>query len=239
MKKIILVFLMFFPISVFAFDFGCAVPSVNTDDCTSTQLFNNNTPNTKSNSVTDTNIINNNNSGTSAAGSSSSGDRAEMEEMIALKTQVLARELNRQYKYLEATVNRFQMQLQKAIAKDNADFQEEYAAAGSESSDKGTEKFDKSKFIANCTGRNQETIVNCFQDRIDELQNYIKADSKKTPNSAASALKDLCKNIKQFTSEDSCSSCSKSDQNCLNELNYSLINKLNDSKKQNQANPSK
>lgn len=243
MKKIILVSLMFFLVTLTGkaneFDLNCTRRDISSNctlckdgyklengKCIIELSFSSNRTNSFLNLLTPT-------STTSTSTTASSGDKEEMDEVIRLKTQVLARELNRQYKYLETTVNRFQMQLQKAIAKDNADFQEEYADSGSSSSE-SDDKFNASSFNPSCSGRTTEAIANCFFDKIDELSPYVPSSSKKIPSKVKTAMKSLCNNIVNYTDDkEICgTSCGTLDQTCLSQMSYALTNKVEASKKQ-------
>lgn len=109
----------------------------------------------------------------SAANPDYSG-RSEMQEVIALKTTIIAQQMYKQYEYLEAMIRRLKTQLEKATL--TASLQ----AAGAKSSSDGTESDvnwkdkDRDIFmddgITNCkTIIDMKSMLTCYQGNIDQI----------------------------------------------------------------------
>lgn len=100
--------------------------------------------------------------------------RSEMQEVIALKTTIIAQQMYKQYEYLEAMIRRLKTQLEKATL--TASLQ----AAGAKSSSDGTESDvnwkdkDRDIFmddgITNCKKIiNMGSMLTCYQGNIDQI----------------------------------------------------------------------
>lgn len=111
--------------------------------------------------------------------------RSIMQDVIALKTTVIAQQMYKQYEYLEAMIRRLKTQLEKATL--TASLQ----AAGAKSSSDGTESDvnwkdkDRDIFmddgITNCkTKYGNEERFNCYKSNIEAID--AQSNNGKTPN---------------------------------------------------------
>lgn len=123
--------------------------------------------------------------------------RSEMQEVIALKTTIIAQQMYKQYEYLEAMIRRLKTQLEKATL--TASLQ----AAGAKSSSDGTESDvnwkdkDRDIFmddgITNCKNiLDMDSMLKCYQGNIGEIE----SQSSKGNNPTTEMKKQLAHEIK-------------------------------------------
>ncbi|MCL2331148.1 MAG: hypothetical protein FWC61_01230 [Proteobacteria bacterium] len=96
--------------------------------------------------------------------------RDEMNKVVAMKSELITREMKRQYDYLDATVKRFQIQLQKAVLVAQAEAAGA-PAAGSATGGSGTGLAGAD----NCNGKSRTDTVYCLRNNYTKMQNAIAA----------------------------------------------------------------
>lgn len=97
----------------------------------------------------------------------------EMDRVVALKANLVTREMKKQYDYLDATVKRFQIQLQKAILISQA----EASGAPSGSPGGGTSSSVSSGIsgTSDCSGKSRSLMVECLRENYRIMLNAANA----------------------------------------------------------------
>lgn len=103
-------------------------------------------------------------------------ERGYMRDIIALKTELMTQQLNKQYEYLEAMIRRFKTQLEKAVLATR--LQASGASSDDSSSSGGSSGFksnDRNIFIngvENCNNKLLPTdVLNCLNTNLNTISN--------------------------------------------------------------------
>ena len=96
-------------------------------------------------------------------------DRDEVDKVVAMKANLVTREMKKQYDYLDATVKRFQIQLQKAVLVAQA----EAAGAPAAGSSSGAGAISG---MTSCSGKNRTETVICLRSNYSKLSNALAAN---------------------------------------------------------------
>lgn len=113
--------------------------------------------------------------------SENAAEREEVQEIVALKTTVIAEQMYKQYEYLAATLRRLKTHLEKAVF--SADLQA--AGAKSEDTTSSTASYtnkEESIYLpgaANCYTGDTDTALNCLQSNLNTVLGSIKSQRKK------------------------------------------------------------
>lgn len=176
--------------------------------------------------------------------------RSEMQEVIALKTTIIAQQMYKQYEYLEAMIRRLKTQLEKATL--TAALQ----AAGAKSSSDGTESDvnwkdkDRDIFmddgITNCkTKYGNEERFNCYKSNIEAIDDQ--SNNGKAPNTEMKKqlVREMENMNKTWSDKEKCkfsgctsnSMATKTFENCLDKARECLheVKKELDEEKQKNA----
>lgn len=144
--------------------------------------------------------------------------RTLMQDVIALKTTVIAQQMYKQYEYLEAMVRRLKTQLEKATL--TASLQA--AGATSDSSSGGSSSWrdaDKSVYmsagVTNCMNIYDDAkILECYQNNINSIVSQSGNGNKPTREMKQQLVNDL-KNLKGIQFE-TATACESVDADCIN-----------------------
>ena len=144
--------------------------------------------------------------------------RTLMQDVIALKTTVIAQQMYKQYEYLEAMVRRLKTQLEKATL--TASLQA--AGATSDSSSGGSSSSwrdaDKSVYmsagVTNCMNIYDDAkILECYQNNINSIVSQSGNGNKPTREMKQQLVNDL-KNLKDIKFE-TATACESVDADCI------------------------
>ena len=125
-------------------------------------------------------------------------DKAELQEIIALKTTVISQQLYKQYEYLSATLRRLKIQLEKAVL--TANLEAAGAKDGESSSSKtgglagGSSSTDKQNGIylpgaENCSNKlDYDAAYNCIQTNLSLIISQSKANRSKATKQLTETL---------------------------------------------------
>lgn len=104
--------------------------------------------------------------------------KEDMDQVVALKANLITREMKKQYDYLDATVKRFQIQLQKAILIAQA----EAAGAPSASGSSGGSGSGSASLAGadNCSGKSRTDTVYCLRNNYQKLMSAVNANQVNT-----------------------------------------------------------
>ncbi len=99
--------------------------------------------------------------------------RQLMNDVVALKSTIIAQQLKKQYDFLDATVKRFQVQMKKAI------LTAELEAAGAAPGDNGTTSKTGGVSYLSCAMKGSTDTISCVRQNISEINREIanKADT--------------------------------------------------------------
>ena len=162
-------------------------------------------------------------------------DKQLMKDVIALKTTVMAQQMNKQYEYLEAMIRRFKIQLEKAVLTTSL----EAKGAGTSSSSSGGGYPSRNVALGeDCSGKNRTDTVYCLRGNYSKLQqavasrqytNEIKEQIVRDANAIRWFDSELKKNLCDGTVDDSkcCFTKAYLDKNtisaCLGKINGAII----------------
>jgi hypothetical protein len=137
----------------------------------------------------------------------STADREDMRRVIAIKTNLITREMRKQYDYLDATVKRFQIQLQKAVLVARA---EAAGAPAAGSSGGGSSSLSGAN---DCMNKSRAEMVICLRNNLSLIQSAVNANKdlsmvRKQIESDTRAMTSMT------TNKDSCPDCSNNSNIC-------------------------
>ncbi len=144
--------------------------------------------------------------------------KAELNRLIASKVTLLTREMQRQYNYLESTTMRFQMQLQKAIAR--VESGEDLTASASGASGSVSSE--------DCLIKSTDTDrMYCFNNQLSQSKSLI--SGKTVSDKARKQLAKLASSINSYstnrvTGVGAVSGCSESEIKDANQANTCIAN---------------
>ena len=95
--------------------------------------------------------------------------RDEMNKVVAMKSELITREMKRQYDYLDATVKRFQIQLQKAVLVAQAE------AAGAPAAGSTSGGGTSLAGANNCMNKDRTETVSCLRNNMGLIQTAVNA----------------------------------------------------------------
>ena len=143
-------------------------------------------------------------------------DREQMNQVVALKTTVIAQQMKKQYDYLEATIKRLKTQLEKAVLTTNMQVA---GAAANEDSYKSNDKNVILSDAENCKLKTStKSTMECFQTNIRAIRYAISNGNtnqakKQLQNDLGTAnlysIKDMpnCENISSLSRKDDITKC--------------------------------
>lgn len=164
--------------------------------------------------------------------------RAEMREIIALKTTVMTQQMNKQYEYMESMIRRFKSQLEKAVLKTKLNVAS--GASDSEKSSKAEEKQAWKNEVKNCntSSTSDSALLDCYESNINVFRNELNANGatsglRSEMNKAYTALtKEKFSSGTDYTCEAACSQGMRTKQSdfetCLDSMNKCLRTKRRD-----------
>ncbi len=160
-------------------------------------------------------------------GSGKSEDREKMNEIIALKTTVIAQQMYKQYATLEQMIKQLKVMLEKEVLKASVQ------VAGGTSSD--TDTTDKVEF-SSCSAFDDEEALSCLRDNYAKLQPIVEKgrlnnnyrDQLSKDCAVLEALSLVGSDNKKFSCKSKCSNINSKQnmQNCLEQI-AGGINALN------------
>ncbi len=154
-----------------------------------------------------------------------SEDREKMNEIIALKTTVIAQQMYKQYATLEQMIKQLKVMLEKEVLKASVQ------VAGGTSSD--TDTTDKVEFDT-CSPIDEETALSCLRSNYSKLQPYVtKKNLKNNVKKQLTADSTVLKTLLDSKYTDNCKSISTNNvETCFN----GIAKGINDLNKQIQNN---
>ena len=159
-------------------------------------------------------------------------DREFMREVVALKTTLMTQQMNKQYEYLESMINRFKIQLEKAILLTRL----EKAGASSESSYEGgsssfasNDKYMVLSGTQNCMKMSSiDASLSCLQSNVRIAMDAINAgnlrDARKQLEQDVSAWKNIDDKAIADCSEIAKKTKKEDIQKCATSFNFALMN---------------
>lgn len=155
-----------------------------------------------------------------------SEDREKMNEIIALKTTVIAQQMYKQYASLEQIIKQLKVMLEKEVLKASVQ------VAGGTSSDDDTST-DKVEFDT-CSPIDEETALSCLRSNYSKLQPYVtKKNLKNNVKKQLTADSTVLKTLLDSKYTDNCKSISTNNvETCFN----GIAKGINDLNKQIQNN---
>lgn len=155
-----------------------------------------------------------------------SEDREKMNEIIALKTTVIAQQMYKQYATLEQMIKQLKVMLEKEVLKASVQ------VAGGTSSDDDTST-DKVEFDT-CSPIDEETALSCLRSNYSKLQPYVtKKNLKNNVKKQLTADSTVLKTLLDSKYTDNCKSISTNNvETCFN----GIAKGINDLNKQIQNN---
>ena len=155
-----------------------------------------------------------------------SEDREKMNEIIALKTTVIAQQMYKQYATLEQMIKQLKVMLEKEVLKTSVQ------VAGGTSSDDDTST-DKVEFDT-CSPIDEETALSCLRSNYSKLQPYVtKKNLKNNVKKQLTADSTVLKTLLDSKYTDNCKSISTNNvETCFN----GIAKGINDLNKQIQNN---
>lgn len=155
-----------------------------------------------------------------------SEDREKMNEIIALKTTVIAQQMYKQYASLEQIIKQLKVMLEKEVLKASVQ------VAGGTSSDDDTST-DKVEFDT-CSPIDEETALSCLRSNYSKLQPYVtKKNLKNNVKKQLTADSTVLKTLLDSKYTDNCKSISTNNvEKCFN----GIAKGINDLNKQIQNN---
>ena len=117
--------------------------------------------------------------------------QAEMRDMIALKITVISQQMYKQYEYLNATLKRLQIQLEKSVLTSNLEAAGAQSEDGSSSSGRGlVGGSSKNSQYENCSGKDLQGTLYCLRQNYSALSGQIN-NKKCNTNEKKQLNKDL------------------------------------------------
>ena len=157
---------------------------------------------------------------------SSSAEREEIKQMIAMKITVISQQMYKQYEYLNATLKRLKIQLEKATLTANL---EAAGAKSDDSSSGGLLGSNKNSQYTNCSGKDFDGTLYCLRQNYALLaekgEKCKQADKKQLEKDTAIlngllTTKITLDNTCDFSTTGSSAKC----ESCITQYNLGLIN---------------
>lgn len=158
-------------------------------------------------------------------GSGKSDNREKMNEIIALKTTVIAQQMYKQYATLEQMIKQLKVMLEKEVLKASVQ-----VAGGTSSDDDTTDKVE----FDTCSPIDEETALSCLRSNYSKLQPYVtKKNLKNNVKKQLTADSTVLKTLLDSKYTDNCKSISTNNvETCFN----GIAKGINDLNKQIQNN---
>lgn len=166
----------------------------------------------------------------------SGADKQLMKDVVALKTTVMAQQMNKQYEYLEAMIRRFKIQLEKAVLTTGLEAKGAASTSSSSSGNSGFKSNDRNIFMAGVKNCNNELLPTDVMTCLNANMNTISNMSSNADNISMELRKQLENDFKLLvntypteTSDGKAVGCNTtSDTNKVNCLDYKKITKKKD-----------
>ncbi len=100
-------------------------------------------------------------------------EQEKMNQIIGLKITVVSQQMYKQYEYLRATLQRFKIQLQKAVLTANLEAAGAKSEDGSVSSSGGLLGGNKTSQYRDCSGKNMQGTLDCLRENYSALSSQI------------------------------------------------------------------
>ncbi len=160
----------------------------------------------------------------------SGADKQLMKDVVALKTTVMAQQMNKQYEYLEAMIRRFKIQLEKAVLTTGLEAKGATSTSSSSSGNSGFKSNDRNIFMAGVKNCNNELLPTDVMTCLNANMNTISNMSSNADNISLEIRKQLANdfNLLDTTTVKDQVCVTKSKTNGKDCLKYNEISKKKD-----------